>query len=228
MDGGAMLKRFYHLLALLAMINLFAVVGLVLFLHLTGRLTGERVQQMVTVLRGEFPTTQTAASQPTAAETPPQASGTEIARRQDEKELQALVRNRHEREIRDRGMLDDKIQLETRQLLEKLEKKEKQLREEKKQLASESEQVGFERQLNVLSKVEPKLALQLLKGQMKEPDAVQLLMKMDENRVKAIVNACKTEEDKAWIGRILNQIGKLGSAAASGVDGPVAPPANGG
>jgi hypothetical protein len=227
-NGGTMMKRFYHLLALLAMINLFAVGGLVLYLVFSGRLNAKRADQIAMVLRGEFPTTQAAATQSAPAETPPQAAGMEIAHRQDEKELETLVRTRREREIKDRDTLDAKIQLETRQLLEKLEKKEKELRQEKQQLASDGEQVGFERQLTVLSKIEPKLALQLLKTQMKEPDAVQLLMKMDEGRVKAIVNACKTEDDKAWIGRILNQIGKLGNSTANGVDGPVAPPANGG
>ncbi len=216
-----MLKRFYHLLALLAMINLFAVAGLIGYLFATGRLNAERVEQMAVVLRGEFPASQPAATatQPAERDEKPQGSGEEIAEHREKKELLALQDSRRARELRDRDLLDKRIQLETRQLLEKLERKENELRQQKQVLEKEGEQAGFERQLDLLSKTEPKLAMQLLKNQIKEPDAVQLLMKMDENRVKAIINACKKEDDKAWIGRILNQIGKYGSSTAPGVDG---------
>ncbi|NLE61374.1 MAG: hypothetical protein GX616_23745 [Planctomycetes bacterium] len=216
-----MLKRFYHLLALLAMINLFAVAGLIGYLFASGRLNAERVEQMAVVLRGEFPASQpaAAATQPAERDEKPQGSGEEIAEHREKKELLALQDSRRVRELRDRDLLDKRIQLETRQLLEKLERKENELRQQKQVLEKEGEQAGFERQLDLLSKTEPKLAMQLLKNQIKEPDAVQLLMKMDENRVKAIINACKKEDDKAWIGRILNQIGKYGSSTAPGVDG---------
>jgi len=216
-----MLKRFYHLLALLAMINLFAVAGLIGYLFASGRLNAERVEQMAVVLRGEFPASQpaAAATQPAERDEKPQGSGEEIAEHREKKYLLALQDSRRVRELRDRDLLDKRIQLETRQLLEKLERKENELRQQKQVLEKEGEQAGFERQLDLLYKTEPKLAMQLLKNQIKEPDAVQLLMKMDENRVKAIINACKKEDDKAWIGRILNQIGKYGSSTAPGVDG---------
>ena len=224
-----MLKRFYHLLALLAMINLFAVGGLVAYLFTSGRLNAQRVEQIAVVLRGEFPTSQpaVASTQPARQEENAQGSGAELVRQQEQKELLELTRGRREREIRDRDVLDQRIQLETRQLLEKLEKKEKDLQKAKQVLSTEGEEAGFEKQITLLSKAEPKLALQLLKAQ-KEPDAVQLLMKMDENRVKGIINACKTEDDRTWVGRILNQIGKYGSTTATGVDAPGAPPPNGG
>lgn len=224
------MKRFYHMLALLAMINLFAIGGLVAYMFASGRLSAERVEQIAVVLRGEFPTSQpsVAASQPAASETETQGSGQEIARRQEENELLALVKSRRTRELRDRDVLDQRIQLETRQLLEKLEKKEKELQQQKQVLSDEGEQAGFDKQITLLSKADPKLALQIMKTQLKEPDAVQLMMRMDENRVKGIINACKTVDDKAWIGRILNQIGKYGNTTAPGVDGSGAPPTSGG
>ncbi|MDM8004985.1 MAG: hypothetical protein QUV05_02375 [Phycisphaerae bacterium] len=225
-----MLKRLYHLLALVAMINLFAVAGLIGYLFASGRLNAERVEQMAVVLRGEFPTSQpaVASSRPAERDRNAQPSGEEIVRRQEMKELLALKDSRRARELRDRDLLDKRIQLETRQLIEKLERKENELKQQKQILEKEGEQAGFDRQLNLLSKTEPKLAMQLLKNQIKEPDAVQLLMKMDENRVKAIINACKTEEDRAWIGRILNQIGKYGNSTAAGVDGSGGPASDGG
>ena len=70
--------------------------------------------------------------------------------------------------------------------------------------------VGFERVLAMLSSIRPALARDLLKEQTKESDAVQLLLKMDENRAKKIVNECQTPADKAWIGKILDKINHYG------------------
>jgi hypothetical protein len=224
------MKRFYHLLALLAMINLFAVVGLISYLFMSGKLNPQRVEQIATVLRGEFPTSQPAiaSTQPANREEKARGSGAEIAQREEKKELLDLVRKRREKDLVDRDALNKTISLDTRQVLERLDKEKKALQDQKKALSSEGERAGFEKQLTMLSSAAPKLSLNILKTQMKEPDAVQVLMKMDENRVKGIINACKTEDDKAWIGRILNQIGKYGNPMATGVDGSGASPTNGG
>ncbi len=217
------MKRLYHTLALLALVNLFAVGGLVGFLFASGRLNAERLEQMAVVLRGEFPETEVAASQPAGPEAPPEASGAEIARLQAKKEYYELLAQRHKREIEDRQALGREIQLETMRLLEKIEEKERTFKQEQKEMLNESRQLGFERQLEILSKIDPKMAKEQLKNHTKEADTVQLLMQMDANRVSKIVNACDSEDEKLWIGRILNQLGKYKDETANGVDGPNAP-----
>lgn len=203
-----MFKRLYHILALLAMINLFTVAGLVGFLITTGRLNAERADQIGAVLRGEWPESTAPTTQPAAASAAPEASGAEIARLQARKQYYDLLAERHKREIEDRQTLGKEIQLETIRLLDLIERKEKAFKEQKQQLQQESAQIGQERQLEVFSKIEPEQAKQLLRSQMKEPDAVRLMLQMDASRVSKIVNACETPEEKLWIGRILNQIGE--------------------
>ncbi len=223
-----MLKRLYHLLALLALANLFAVAGLVLFLVSTGRLNAERAEQIAEVLRGEYPERELADSGPVEPEAPPEASQTEIARSQARKEFINLVASRHIREMKDRRKLNNTIQLETRRLLEEIEATKQAFRDQHKQVIAAEEQAGFERQLTFLSKADPRKAMDLLKTQMKEPDVVRLLMEMDENRASKIVNACKTADELVWIGRLLNQIGKQTNKSANDVDGSNAGLDNGG
>ena len=227
-----MLKRLYHLLALLALVNLFALTGFAAYLFVSGRLDGERMKQIAMVLRGEFPAepevkAELPATQPAA---PVERSEAELARVAAKKEYYQLVSDFHRTELDRRKALDERVQLETLQLLERIEATEKALETKREEQFDAGQQAGFERQLTILSNIEPTKAKDMLRnpGAFKEADVVRLLMAMDENRVKAIVNSCKTAEELDWIGRILNQIGQYGSASVNGVDGPVAASAKAG
>lgn len=213
------MKRLYHMFALLAIINLFAVGGLVAFLFATGKLNAERVDQVAMVLRGEFPEIEAPTTQPAIVEAPPQRSGEEIARVQAQKEFYALISDRHKRESEDRRALNQGIQLRVQRQLEEIERKQEAFREQRKEISEQAQQDGFQQALEMYSSMDPKLAKDLLKTS-KEADVVQLLMTMDENRRKKIINACKANEDRLWVGRILNQIQQLNHEPANGVDGP--------
>jgi flagellar motility protein MotE (MotC chaperone) len=201
-----MIRRLYHILALIAIINLFAVAGLAGYLFASGRLNEERVRQMAGVLRGEYPAAQVAATQPVEVKPQPQRSREEIAAIQAQREFYQLVSERHRREMVDRAELNDSIQLRVLQRLEEIEQKKKTFQQQKEAFEKQSEQEGFSEALDVYSSIDPKQAKELLQMKEKDADVVQLLMEMEPFRRKKIVNACKTPEDRAWIGRILNQI----------------------
>lgn len=213
------MKRLYHMLALLALVHMFALAGLVGFLVATGRVDGQKVERVARVLRGEWPEPASASTQPAEAQTAPEASHEEIARTRARKEYYELLAERHKRELEDRQSLDRQIHLETIRLLESIEAKEKAFKEQQARVLKETQQLGFERQLEVLSRIDAERAKDLLRKDTKEADVVQLLMRMDENRVSKIVNACETEEERLWIGRILNQIGTYKNQSADDVDG---------
>lgn len=203
------MKRLYHMLALLAFINLFAVVGLVGYLLASGRLSAKRMDQIAQVLRGEWPEAQAPATQPAAPPAPPEASRAEIARIQAQKEFYELVADRHKREMEDRMALNQSIRLQVTRDLEELEKQAELFKREKQSFLAETEQLGFEKELELFSRMDPALARDLLAGR-KDADVVRLLSRMDTNRAKKIIDACKKKEaDKAWIGRIVEQIPKL-------------------
>ena len=203
------MKRLYHMLALLAMVNLFAVGGFIGYLFASGRLNAERVEQVAMVLRGEFPETEVAATQPAESEVMPEASQAEIARLQDKKEYYELLAERHKREMDDRMVLGKFVHLEVTRDLDELERQKKLLAEQKRALEEQSAQAGFEKELELFGKMDATMAKDLLRNR-KDADVVRLLSHMDVNRAKKIIDACKKkEDDKLWIGRIVEQIPKL-------------------
>lgn len=203
------MKRVYHALALIAIINLFAVGGLVGYLFASGRLNEERVNQIGEVLRGEYPVKEEPTTQPAAVAEKPLQSREEIAAVQAKREFYQLVGARHEREMVDRKALNESIQLQVLRRLEDIEQKSEQFQQQKTAFEAESEQEGFTQALEMYSAMDPKLAKDLLRTREKDADVVRLLVQMDSNKRKKIINACKAQEERVWIGRILNQVQKL-------------------
>ena len=214
-----MLKRFYHALALLALVNLFAVAGLMGYLFASGRLNAERMDQSGEVLRGEYPLAEVAATRPADEKVVPQRSREGIAALRDQRERVQLASERLKRESADRETLDQSVQLQVLRRLEEIEKKNKLFEQHKKGFETQNEQEGFSQALDMYSSMTPKLAKDLLKTREKDVDVVRLLMRMEPSRRKKIVNACKTSEEKFWIGRILTQVEKQNKPQANGVDG---------
>lgn len=213
-----MLKRLYHGFVLVALINFFALGGFMVFLFATNRLNANRVEQIASVLRGEYDAREEVPSrQPDGEGDAPETSSAELRRLEKRREFATLVSQRHLRELEDRRRLDEQVLLEARRLLEQLREREQAFEQRRAQAAAVEEREGFERQLAVLSRADARKAKDLLKDHTSEADAVALLMAMDENRVKGIVNACKSPDEMRWIGEILNRIGeKQGMPAAVG------------
>lgn len=215
------MRRVYHLLALLGLIFLFAAGGMAGFLFSTGRLNAERLGQIGQVLRGEYPRPVAAATQPASRPAPPpMPSRAEIARLQAQKELIELLSERARQELDQRRALNQQIQLDVTRKLEQIEARGRQFQEEKKKTAEQANMGGFEKELEWFSTIDPKKAKDLLIGR-KEADAALILTRLEPNRVKRIVDACKTPEEMSWIGRILNQLHVM-EIPTAGVEGPAA------
>lgn len=223
------MRRIYHLLALTALVAVFALAGFAGFLFTTGRLNAERVDQIAMVLRGQFPKPVTAApaSQPATQPAAPavQPSRAEIARLQAQKEYYELAGERLRAEAEQRRTLNQRIQLDITHQSEQAEARRQEEEKGKPRpsaLPTPAQNEAMAKELEVFSTMDPKLARDLLMKR-KEPDAIQLFMQLEPNRVKKIVDACKTEEERNWVGRILSQLHNMDSERAEGVDGPAAP-----
>lgn len=218
------MKRLYHALSLLALVQLFALLGFTGFLFGTGRLNGERMDRIAAILRGDDGPP-AASSQPTTQpQVKPETATSEIARNRVQQEMFAMAVERQKRELADMARLAQTIQHEVQSRLEEIEAREKQFAEERKRLLAEQQGDGFGRELEVLGSIEPKRALDLLMAK-KDPDATRLLMEMDAGRVRKIIDACKTGAQMEWAGRILAQLHNLNhsqtSAEATGARQPV-------
>lgn len=214
-----MLKRFYHLVALLALINLFTLVGLVSFLFATGRLNAERMDQMAIVLRGEFPTDEPEKISPEVVVEPAaEPSRTEIARVEDERRLLLHQLERSRRELDDRYNLNQQMVFNVAEALKDIERREARLQEERQALEREYKSEGFTQILQILRNTNPKRSVELLMREWKPADVVEIFLALDTNTKADIVNACKTPEEVAWVRRILVQMNKNVEEAANGVD----------
>ncbi len=216
------MKRLYHMLSLLALTHLFALAGLLGYLFASGRLNEERINQLATVLRGEYPK-----PPPVIESVEPEAafavaSVEEIAQTQEATEFRALLEARSRSEQADRLALHEAVALETMRNEQKLTEREKRFAAEKNAFLEETSQKGFDKVLETMSTIEPAQAINLLMkgGTFQDADTVRLLMAMDPNRVKKIVNECKSPEELAWIGRIQAQLFARNNESANGVDGP--------
>jgi flagellar motility protein MotE (MotC chaperone) len=202
-----MMKRIFHMFSLLAIINLFALAGLVAFMFMTGKLSAERVDQIAMVLRGEFPETQPEAETPTTREVPPEQSHVEIARKEDERRRLNQQEERVSRELEYRFDLNQQILYQANQELEETKRLQKMIKEQREQFQQEHQEQGFEQMLKVIKGTQPKKAVELLMVR-KDADVVRIFMALNANVVTDIINSCKTPEQIAWARRILPQLEK--------------------
>ncbi len=208
-----MIRRLYKWLSYAALVQMLATLGLVGYLFASKKLSSQRLDQIAIVLRGEFPTSRPAETRPAVVEAPPQRSREELARLESQRKMYELIADRQRRDIADRSALNQSIRLEVDRRMEDIERQSRQFQEQRRQLQVEAGQDGFSQMLDVFSRVSPKQSKDLLReavrGGMKEADVVQILVAMESDQRKKIVEACKTSEERAWITRILNQIRAL-------------------
>lgn len=215
-----MIRRLYRWLSYAALVQMLATVGLVGYLFASKKLSSQRLDQIAIVLRGEFPTSRPAQTQPAVVELPPQRSSEELARLESQRKMYELIADRQRRDIADRSALNQSIRLEVDRRMEDIERQSRQFQQQRRQLQVEAGQDGFAKMLDVFSRVSPKQSKDLLReairGGMKEADVVQVFVAMESDQRKKIVEACKTSEERAWITRILNQIRALDAVPGVG------------
>ncbi len=198
------MKRLFTLAALVAVANLAALIGLAGYAHAQGWLTQERVREALAILKGEQE--ETAASQPAdAQENLPKSTVERIQRNREIEERYVIELNRREREIQDAWKLLETRQLDMLREKEALEETKKRFAEEVAQRVQQADDSGLQRELSILSGIGPKDAKDLLR-QKQDADVVWLLMTMDVRKARKIVSACKANDERLWIGRVLSKL----------------------
>ena len=202
-------KVLYQVICLLAIANLVAIVGVVAFLYGTGRLDGERLEQIAAVLRGEdlaeAAATTPAATQPATQPLEKGTAETRLARAREEGDLAQRLLERRGRELEDRQQLADAMMLDIIRRQETLAEEQAALDEQQRKIREERLRSGFVKELELLAAVKPKVRKDLL-AQKSDADVVRLMMEMDERAGKQVIEVCKTPEEKAWMARILHRI----------------------
>jgi hypothetical protein len=228
------LAKLYNGLAILAIATTLAVGAFVGLLFGSERLTGQRIETIAAVLRGEYDdaAADAATTQPAEHGGAARPSGTRSA----EQVRQALVgeqlrRAALERAARDvaarQELLDHAMQyLLTSQ--EQLEQDQAAWREKKRKETEALRDAGFQQELRLVSKLSPKLAKEhvVRSWQKHKADAVRLLQALSESKGQRILEQFKTPEEIDIMHQLLEQLRLQGTdefAAGSGTTSGDAP-----
>ncbi|RMF71181.1 MAG: hypothetical protein D6744_18360 [Planctomycetota bacterium] len=208
-----MIRRLYHTLAVLAIAHVLAGVAGVAYLFQTGRLTPERAQEIVALLRGsaEAGDEQAAPQLDEQPEAEPWTNAADAVREQRRQQqtrraaLDASVRALNAQRDLLEQVLADQIRKQ-----EQFDAARKAWVEEKSRQQVEASDAGFQRELEYFSKLSPKQAKEVLirKWRDSPPDAVRLINAVKTSVGQAVFEQMKTPEEIQVMYELLERLGK--------------------
>lgn len=209
-----MLRRVYDAVALFALLNVLALAGGTAFFSLSGQLDKENVQAAIRALRGD-----------SCAPTFPAMEDVQADAKEDEKKSQRKLFDEVEIDLmqqeaeRLKTEVDQRVALANTIML-KVNAEQQTLRREKVELAKKGEsergrqqEAGFQKQLDILTSLNPKMALEHILGMNDVDRAARILATMDSGRAKKIVESARRGEDLARMKQILERMESLPTGA---------------
>lgn len=215
------IKRVYDAAALVAVLNMLALVVFGALLFTNGTVNGEKLQRMAGILRGEEPTP----ADETAASVPTQASGKKsvpksLAEVQIDSELLRLEEERIKAELDQRLALNNSILLRVMAHREQFQREQEETNR-KRQLAKKQRQTtGFQKQIEIYEALSPKVALEHLLSMEDLDDAAKILLDMNTRTAKKIIEAGKRGKDLEKMKRILRRLRVVAPDKLEQLDGP--------
>lgn len=204
-----MLRKLYNLAAIVSLAAITALAGLGGYLGFTGRLTSERIEQVAHLLRAET-------AQP-AEPAPASQPATQPAEPASEEDLQAArLRGRLERALLQRAAADAKARQELVEhavqnlitLQENFDRQRKEWEEQRKKVTASVQDEGFERELEYVAKLPPRMAKEhiLRTWRKQQADAVRLFMALKPASGQRILEQFKTAEELDIAHELLEQL----------------------
>lgn len=215
------IKRVYDAAALVAVLNMLALVVFGALLFTNGTVNGEKLQRMAGILRGEEPTP----ADETAASVATQTSGKKsvpksLAEVQIDSELLRLEEERIKAELDQRLALNNSILLRVMAQREQFQREQEETNR-KRQLAKKQRQTtGFQKQIEIYEALSPKVALEHLLSMEDLDDAAKILLDMNTRTAKKIIEAGKRGKDLEKMKRILRRLRVVAPDKLEQLDGP--------
>lgn len=201
------MKRVFTVLSAVALVNMLALGGVLGYAKSKHWLTKERIRKAFAALQEDehhevAPTTMPAMAKAPQHEAP---SDERMRRMRELDEITRTELDRRTREIQDGWKLLETQQLTLVRDRESLEGAKAALAEMEKKKAEQTGESGLQKEAEIIGGLKAKQAKELLR-QKQDADVVALLKGMDDRKVRKIVGECKSEEERHWIGRILEMI----------------------
>lgn len=220
------MKRLFFAVSLMAILNLSALTAGGVYAWKHGWLEKERVHRAMSILRGEeaenTPTSESAAGHdlPVKEAKAPGTmhhSGDVLREGREAEERLRIEFARREREIQDGFRLWEARQLALLREKESFEEEKRRFAAEREVLAKSAGDSGVKKELDTLAGIPAKDAKALLMAK-SEAEAAAILKTMDQRKLNKIVKECKTEDERLWIGRILDKFTEGSTAKAESLD----------
>ena len=210
-------RRAYDAVALFALLNTAALVGVVGYLVGTGAVDGEKVRKAALVLRGEplpIAPAQAEESKLAAGAAKPASSKAGAIESEEELEIAHRESERIKAELEQRLALNNSILLKVRTEREAFQKERETATKQEQASANVQREEGFRKQVAIMEALSPKVAIQHLLGLSDPDEAAKILMAMETGKAKKIVESAKRGDEMTQMKRILQRVRE---AAPSGL-----------
>lgn len=198
------MKKAFQAISVASIFFFIAFIGFTATLAARGALSPQRVDAAVAALRGEVAASQPTASRPHAlAASQPAPAEHSAPHDAEAARIQRIAMDRRIREIEDQWDMLHAAQVEFLREKEEFAEQRRKWQEQQNARVETGAMPGANKELEYLSGIKATLAKDLMR-QKKDDDVVQLLLQMEARTGRKIIESCKTEEERLWIGRILN------------------------
>jgi hypothetical protein len=199
-----MMKKLYKLAALLSLLAVVAAGGTLSALAFSGRLSPDRIDAVVNALRGD-----TTEEPPESPKTPTTATSYDeldeglVKSDPVQEEVAWRSQERYLEEIDQKLALVNRVMLDVANRREAFERQRSLAADQDSQRAKSLTKDGYKKQIELLSAMKAKDGLRYLLS--KDPlEAARLVMDMEDRKVKRLLGAARTAEEKARVHEIMN------------------------
>jgi hypothetical protein len=209
------LRVMVRAVCLIVALHGIATLGLVVCLLASGELTPARMERLTAAWREP----ETAHTQPTAATMPSQPSAKHgksaetIAQDAMEREILWRERERIATELEQKEQAIRAALVLVSQKRDAFDELKKQEAEKTRKLSQLSMQDGYKKQLEIVSNLSPKSAVEFLVNQ-QPADAARMMLDLDARQSRKIYEAAKSRNDKARMNEILTLLRESAPARA--------------
>ncbi len=192
------IRTTYHWIAALALLHLLALGGGVGYLFGTGRLDAQRVRAAVGVLCGEQ---EQITNEPRASARAAPPANQVVASRQRgmvNDEIQRRNAERYRTQVEQRLKFVNAARLEVDRRREEFEAQAEKDRQARKLRAERESGAGYAKEVEIIAALSPKTALEQIMT-MDDAEAARVMFQLDTRKVKKIIEAAKTDAERARV-----------------------------
>lgn len=210
----AMVKRAYGIIALIAIVHVLALMGVLGYCISTGAIDHRKMVRVAAVLRGDDRVREQQESTEGEDELEEllSAESADMARANAE-----MIRHEKQRaitEVEHKLALCNSIMLRVQMERDSFRREREEAAKLDRQKDTVREDEGFKKQLAILEKLSPKVAVEHLIALPDADDAARLLAEMQPRQAKKIVEAAKSGNQLAFMQRIVRRVREVAPTQA--------------